>query len=365
MATSAPLVSNEVRLRSLFEYSPELILFQDHAGIILDANPAFLALVGEAKEQVLHRPFSDFLPADVQPLFAQKLREALGGHSVRFDIYTNPGHSEIRHWDVVKIPLWVDGQVLGVHMMARDITEKTRTQEALLAQNQDLQQFTYLVSHNLRAPLANALGLVNLLGQETPGSSEFEQTRTFLQHNLHQLDLVLRDMNTILSVRDKQGLTAPESVALLALVEQVVQSLQDVLTECKGTVELQIPASLHVLAQRAYLYSIFLNLLSNAVKYRAAQRPLRVVVTAARGPAGDTTLEIADNGSGFDQAQVGDNVFRLYQRFHPQQPGRGVGLYLVKTHIESLGGRITVASRVDEGTRFTILLPIPPTTSPA
>jgi signal transduction histidine kinase len=153
-------------------------------------------------------------------------------------------------------------------------------------------------------------------------------------------------------------------VALLALVEQVVQSLQDVLTECKGTVELQIPASLHVLAQRAYLYSIFLNLLSNAVKYRAAQRPLRVVVKAARGLAGDTTLEIADNGSGFDQAQVGDNVFRLYQRFHPQQPGRGVGLYLVKTHVESLGGRITVASQVDEGTRFTILLPIPPTTSP-
>jgi PAS domain S-box-containing protein len=361
MPTDAPLVTNEVRFRSLFENSPELMLFQDKAGIILDANPAFLALVGETKERVLNRTFAEFLPEDVRPLFAQKLREALTGHTVRFDMYTAPGHSATRHWDVVKIPLQADGQILGVHMVARDITEKTRTQADLFAQNQDLQQFTYLVSHNLRAPLANALGLAELLGQETADSPEFEQTRTLLQHNLHQLDLVLRDMTTILSIRDKQDLTTPEQVALSALVAQVVHSLQDVLDACGGTVELRIPAGLHVPAQRAYLYSIFFNLLSNAVKYRAAQRPLRVVVTATRDAAGNTTLEVADNGSGFDQAQAGDNVFKLYQRFHPQQPGRGVGLYLVKTHVESLGGRIEVASQVAEGTRFTILLPATPT----
>lgn len=364
MDTGAPLVPTEVRLRSLFENSPELILFQDTAGIILDANPAFLALVGEPKEQVLNRPFADFLPADVRPLFAQKLREAVAGQIVRFDMYTHPGHSAIRHWDVVKLPLREAGQVLGVHMLARDITEKKRTQEELFAQNQDLQQFTYIVSHNLRAPLANALGLADLLGQETAGSPDFEQMRTLLLHNLHQLDLVLRDMNTILSIRDKQGLAKPEPVALRALVEQVVHSLQDVLDECGGTVELRLPAELHVAAQRAYLYSIFFNLLSNAVKYRAAQRPLRIVVTATRGAAGETTLEVSDNGSGFDQAQAGDRVFKLYQRFHPQHSGRGVGLYLAKTHVESLGGRIDVASQVDKGARFTILLPAPPPTLP-
>jgi len=360
MDTDTSFITNEVRLRSLFEHSPELILFQDRAGIILDANPAFLALVEKPKEQVLNRPFADFLPAAVRPLFDQKLREALTGHTVRFDMYTHPGHSAARHWDVMKIPLQEHGRVLGVHMVARDITEKTRTQEELFAQNQDLQQFTYIVSHNLRAPLSNALGLVDLLDQEAAGSAEFEQTRAFLQQNLHQLDLVLRDMNAILSVRDRQGLATPEPVALLALAEQVVHSLQDVLTACGGTVQLHIPAELQVPAQRAYLHSIFFNLLSNAIKYRAALRPLRVVVTATRDAAGSTTLEVADNGSGFDQAQAGDNVFRLYQRFHPQQSGRGVGLYLVKTHVESLGGRVEVASQVDKGTRFTILLPAAP-----
>ncbi|MGI4864051.1 MAG: sensor histidine kinase [Janthinobacterium lividum] len=362
MPTGAPLIPNEVRLRSLFENSPELILFQDTAGIILDANPAFLALVEEPKERVLNRPFSDFLPVAIRSLFAEKLREAAAGHTVRFDMYTAPGHSETRHWDVVKIPLQADGQVLGVHMLARDITEKTRIQEELAAQNRDLQQFNYIVSHNLRAPLANALGLAEMLDQEVAGSPEFEQTRTFLLHNLHQLDQVLRDMNTILSIRDKQGLTLPEPVVLLPLAKQVVRSLQDVLDASGGAVELRIPAELHVLAQRAYLYSIFFNLLSNAIKYRAAQRPLHVVVTATRHASGETTLEVADNGSGFDQAQAGDNVFKLYQRFHPQHSGRGLGLYLVKAHVERLGGRVEVTSQVDKGAHFTILLPAPPAT---
>jgi signal transduction histidine kinase len=243
--------------------------------------------------------------------------------------------------------------------VARDISEKTRTQEELFAQNQDLQQFTYIVSHNLRAPLANALGLVEMLGQEAADTPEFEQTRTFLEHNLHQLDQVLRDINTILTIRDKQNLTALEQVELPTLVQQVVASLQDVLDECDGTVQIDIAAGLHLAANRAYLYSIFFNLLSNSIKYRAAQRPLRVTIAATRGAAGDTTLTVADNGSGFDQEQAGTNVFKLYQRFHPQQPGRGVGLYLVKTHVESMGGHIEVASRVNEGARFSLFLPPP------
>jgi PAS domain S-box-containing protein len=361
MDTGAPIATSEVRFRSLFENSPEIMLYQNEAGVILDANPAFLALVKEPKERVLNHRYTDLLPVDIRDLFDEKLREAFTGRTVRFDMYASQGKSEPRHWDVVKIPLEENGRVVGVHMVARDISEKTRTQEELFAQNQDLQQFTYIVSHNLRAPLANALGLVEILGQEAADTPEFEQARTFLQHNLHQLDLVLRDMNTILTIRDKQDLTAPEQVELPALVQQVINSLQDVLDECGGTVQVDIAPGLHLPANRAYLYSIFFNLLSNAIKYRAQQRPLRVTITATRHPAGDTTLAVADNGSGFDLEQAGTNVFKLYQRFHPQQPGRGVGLYLVKTHVESMGGRIEVASQVGEGTRFTILLPAPTT----
>jgi PAS domain S-box-containing protein len=357
MATNAPLAASEVRFRSLFENTPEIILYQNEDSIILDANPAFLTLVGEPKERVVGHSYNDFLPPEVHELFAEKLREAFTGKTVRFDLYASQGKSALRHWDVVKVPLWEQGRVVGVHMVGRDLTDKTRAQEELFAQNQDLQQFTYIVSHNLRAPLANAIGLVTLLGTETPDSAYFEETRTHLQQNLAQLDQVLQDMNTILAVRDRQSMTVSEDVELADVLAQIIRSLHDILTECGGTIQVAIPASLVVRANRAYLYSIFFNLLSNAIKYRSDARPLRVEVSATGEAGQPKTVTVTDNGLGFDLEQAGTDVFKLYKRFHPHHSGRGIGLYLVKSHIDSMGGRITVRSQVDAGTSFTLVFP--------
>ncbi len=354
---SPPIATTEVRFRSLFDDTPELILYQNEKATILDANRAFLALVAEPKDRVVDRSYNDFLPPAVQPLFKEKLAEAFTGKIMRFDMYAAQGNSAPRHWDVVKVPLLENGVVVGVHMIARDITEKMLAQQEIVTQNQDLQQFTYIVSHNLRAPLASALGLADLLSTEEPGSPYFEETRTHLQASLHQLDRVLRDMNTILAIRDQQHLAEAEAVPLAEMVQQVVQNLQEVVDQYGVTVRVDIPADLSLRANRAYLYSIFFNLLSNALQYRADERPLEVTVTATGGEGQETRITVADNGSGFDQEQAGDDVFKLYKRFHPHRPGRGLGLYLVKTHVDSLGGHIAVHSRVDEGTRFTIVVP--------
>ncbi|MVN78007.1 PAS domain-containing protein [Hymenobacter sp. HMF4947] len=356
MDAGAPIAASEVRFRSLFENTPELVLYQNPAGIILDANPAFLAVVEKSKEQVIGKPYSDFLPLRAQPIFTQKLREAIAGKTVRFEVFASQGQSAPRHWDVVKIPLRQEGEVVGVHMVARDITEKTQHQEEIFVQNQNLQQFAYIVSHNLRAPLANAVGLVELLSTEEQGSPFFEETRQYLQQNLQQLDLVLRDMNTILTIRDQQHLAVPESVPLQEIISQVLQDLADVLDQCGGTTQIEIDQHMRVQANRAYLYSIFFNLLTNAIKYRSDQRPLHIAIAAIRDGGGRQVVTITDNGVGFDQEQAGADIFKLYKRFHTKLSGRGVGLYLVKTHVENMGGQIEVHSQLGEGTRFTLTL---------
>lgn len=98
-------------------------------------------------------------------------------------------------------------------------------------------------------------------------------------------------------------------------------------------------------------------MLFNATKYRDAHRPLLVELTATDRAGLGQVIAFADNGLGIDLARAGTDVFRLYKRFHtPESPGRGVGLYLTKTHVESTGGRIEAQSQVGEGTQFTITL---------
>ena len=356
MIAVAPIADTDTRFRSLFENTPELILYQNEASTILDANPAFLRLVEKARDQVVNHPYDEFLSPEVRGLYREKLAEAFTGKTVRFETYTAQGNSAPRHWDVVKVPVWENNRVVGVHMVSRDITEKNRHQQEIFAQNKDLQQFTYIVSHNLRGPLANAIGLVDLLGQERADTPEFEYAQVSLKTSLHQLDQVLLDMNTILGIRDKEDLTTPEQVPLADVVEQVRQSLQDVLHDCGGTLRTTIPADFHVRGNRAYLYSIFFNLLSNAIKYRDPTRPLVVELIATQGTEQSKLIAFADSGLGLDLEQVGSDVFKLYKRFHPQHPGRGVGLYLTKTHVESMGGHIAVSSQVGQGTQFSITL---------
>ena len=246
----------------------------------------------------------------------------------------------------------------------QDISERKEAEkkqqlmaQELFQQNADLQQFTYIVSHNLRAPLANARGYADLLTRVASNSEVFEVSLNNLKTSMQQLDAIITDVNDILSIREKPEVRSPGPVHLAGVCEQVSQSLAQALLDCGGTITCHIPPDLHVTGNRAYLHSIFYNLLANAIKYRAAGRPLRVEVRGAGPPSQPgIVLTVTDNGSGFDLEKAGNDVFQLYKRFHSVPPGRGMGLFMVKSHIESMGGRVEVRSRVGEGTTFTLYL---------
>jgi PAS domain S-box-containing protein len=224
----------------------------------------------------------------------------------------------------------------------------------LYAHNRDLQQFTYILSHNLRAPLANALGLTKMLTQVDKQSSMFDTSLGHLRQSLVQVDTVLQDLNLMLSIRDRQHQQESETVVLAEVCQQAVQHASQALAQCQGQITLDLVAGLAVRGSRAYVYSIFDNLLSNAIKYRAPERPLLIAIRCFPGEHGEASISFADNGSGFDRHKAGADVFQLYKRFHTAQLGRGLGLFLVKTHVEAMNGTIEVNSQVGVGTRFLI-----------
>ncbi|ALJ00197.1 PAS domain-containing sensor histidine kinase [Rufibacter tibetensis] len=256
------------------------------------------------------------------------------------------------------------GNITNFIAIQKDITSRKEAEEnlvklsqALYRQNKDLEQFTYIVSHNLRAPVANIIGLADLMARINKDSELYNESFLYLRESGHRLDTVLRDLNTVLSIRDSKGNLERQKVNVRLKVRQALASLQDRLEGCGGTVTVDIDEGLFVWVSQAYLYSIFYNLLSNAIKYRSRERTLQVQVKCLGDSEQGVTISLSDNGSGFDMERAKDRVFKLYQRFHPEIEGTGIGLYLVKAHLEAMGGGIEVTSRVGEGTDFIIYLP--------
>ncbi len=252
----------------------------------------------------------------------------------------------------------VNGEALVISLV-RDISarqqveaERSALVNELTRKNRNLEQFAHLTSHNLRAPVANMQGLLSLYDRQHP-ESDFNLTVVEnLQKAVGILDQVLADLNELLLVRDP----LPERrqwVAFGPVLEAVTSSISVQLARSGAQLTSDFSAAPQVEAIGSYLHSILLNLLTNAIKYRSPARTLQLQMRTAPTPEG-ICLSVTDNGLGMDLGKVGDRLFGLYQRFHAEAEGKGLGLHLVKTQVEALGGSITVESRPGVGTTFRI-----------
>ncbi len=229
-------------------------------------------------------------------------------------------------------------------------TVRARTRQ-LDRENQQLQQFNYIIAHNLKAPIARMRGLIALVALQQGKSEELEK----LEQAIQELEQTVTDLMDIIRLKS----LPPEShrpIVLSELLHKVTSQLQDKINEAKATIthDLQIN---HCISVPAYLESILFNLISNAIKYRSEKRPLLIEVVT-RTENNHCIMQVHDNGSGFDADAVKAKLFQPFQRFHNNSEGKGLGLFMVKTQTEALGGHLEVESRPDEGTTFTLHLPI-------
>lgn len=268
-----------------------------------------------------------------------------------------------RIWLKVQMSLILNSQkdILGLTIALTDITqqkrlilEKEAMNKRLAQRNEVLEQFAYIVSHNLRAPLANILGLSQLISQLNPQDDLFGETTQGLHQSSANLDQVVKDLNAILEMRD--GI---EVVEVQVNLEELVHEALDTLG-WRNEPNLQINLSFHefptVRGIKAYLLSIFTNLIGNSIKYSKENSPV-IIELSSSIKRGKVIVNFKDNGIGIDLKKHGDNIFKLYKRFHSHKEGRGMGLYMVHSQILALGGEIKIDSEVGKGTSFTIELP--------
>ena len=239
--------------------------------------------------------------------------------------------------------------------------ELVKTNLELIRQNNQLEQYGYITAHNLRSPVARILGLTNILNSDNFDPAVDKHLLDKLQLTANELDTIIYDINAILDV--KNGIeNSYEIVDFHERLEKIRSILKDSITNTQTTIEADFSAVKSCFSIPAYIESIFFNLISNAIKYRSPKRNPEIKIKS-RIKEGTLELMFSDNGIGMDLNKMKDKIFSLYQRFHDHVEGKGMGLFLVKTQVEALNGNINIESTVDEGTTFSITIPLVITTA--
>jgi PAS domain S-box-containing protein len=272
-------------------------------------------------------------------------------------------------WFLESLNCWLDVTVYpsikGLSVYFKDISqrkfgeiERAKMVSDILMRNNDLEQFSYIISHNLRAPVANIIGLAEELVRNQVFKGENNLLTDYLLASTKQLDTVIVDLNDILHVK-REIVENKETISLSQLLEDVLTYMPNLIKEQKVKFIIDFSAANELLTLKSFMHSIFYNLISNSIKYR--QPDLDPIIEIKSERSGNKFILIfTDNGIGIDLVKNKGQVFGLYKRFHSHVEGKGMGLFMVKTQVETLGGSISVESIVNHGTQFRLELKLDP-----
>jgi PAS domain S-box-containing protein len=246
-----------------------------------------------------------------------------------------------------------------------DITERKKSEEALLLskvnleaaaqelqqQNHQLNEFAHIISHNLRAPVGNIQALISLLADDS-SIDDFRLVFQNLQKTAVNLRETLNELLDLLRV-NKQHEMERTPIRFDDILTKVKEDMMGEILNSNAWIISDFGPCQVVTYYKPYLESIMLNLLSNALKYRYPGRDPEIRFETHL-VSNKPVLKVHDNGLGIDLGQHGKDIFGLRKVFHGNSNAHGVGLFLTKTQVEALGGRISVESVVNQGSTFII-----------
>lgn len=360
------LQQSEANLKSVFENTDvAIVLFDEHFhAISFNNNAAAYAQTYLHKKLRTGKDGLNFFPKERKRGLKKAFEKAMRHEVVTYETsFVHPdGYAA---WFEAK---WFGvsnarQESIGVILTITDITkakqaefERGRMTADLLQRNKDLEQFTYIVSHNLRAPLANIIGLIGILKDPTTPVDDYDEIIRVLALSADNLDKVVLDLNHILQAKTHFNGNI-EQISLTQLVDDIKHTISQLITRENVTITCNFNRKDEITTLKIYLYSIFYNLIVNSIKYKCPGiDPVINIESNVRDDCIHITFK--DNGRGIDLERYGEHIFGLYKRFDQTVEGKGMGLFMVKMQAENLGGTVKVASAPGEGTEFTVELPI-------
>ncbi len=387
--TEEKLRESEARFQQLFQTMEEG--FATHEIIcdgegrpvdyrFLDMNPAFERLTGLKKRDIVGRTVLEVMPATEKIWIENYGRVALGGEPMHFE------SGSVSLGKVYEVSAFSPGK--GRFAVSfYDITERKRAEQekeelnaALVEKNKDIENFIYLTTHDLRAPLVNIHGFsLNL-------ASDFKKLQDILapvpmpeEIKSQALEIVAESGREALGFISESALKmnqmleallkvarlgrlemSAETVDMNAALKNVLASLAFQLGQAGGEVKAGLLPPCK--ADAGVISQLFVNLLDNAVKYRDLGRKLEITVRGEMKDARTAVYTVSDNGQGINAAdldKIGEIFFRGRMKEPAAEKGEGIGLAMVKRMAERSGGRLLIRSKEGEGAQFSVELPAP------
>lgn len=250
-------------------------------------------------------------------------------------------------------------EVIRRKISIQDITDTKKKQlelqessKIIADRNGRLTNFAHIVSHNMRAHTSNIRSLVELIKNET--NEEIKQELFILLQNVSDaISETLEDLSEIAYKQTETG-NVKSNVSFEQVFDSVIKILSADIFKTETLIEVDFSNCPYVEYVPAYLESIMLNLISNSIKYKHPERHALIEIETTR-EHGRPVLKVSDNGMGIDMKRCGNKIFNLYQTFHNHPNAKGIGLYITRNQIESMGGSIEVESIEGEGATFKII----------
>jgi len=356
-------VESEQKLTALFEGSSQIISLYDKESKLVWYNKAAydksIAMFG--KYIKVGERFDQYLKPEHRAGFNANFEKALNGETISYDReYVYEGKPFFL--EIMLQPVYQNGELVGVSLIGNNNTERKeyearleKVNKELIQQNDQLNQYSYIISHNLRAPIVTLLGLITVFNQTKNNPEDAETIISHITKSANHLDTVIKDLNHVLTVNDKESVMA--AVDLDAEFDIVQFLLKNEIEMSNAVIEHDFSKHPFIYSIKSYIHNILYNLLSNAIKYRKLHKVPNIKVRSYKDASGMVCIEFSDDGIGVDLEKFKDKIFGFYKRFHFHVEGKGLGLHLIKKQIDALGGHIEVDSVVGQGTTFRVLLP--------
>jgi PAS domain S-box-containing protein len=343
------MIKTENLLNQLFDNPRNVVLVTDEKYNIRYASSTVEPIFGINPISILGKNGFDFVPEDKRREWRECLSQADGTGSGEITLHTNNGDQV--YFDVTVTNHLDHDDIRGMVVFMHNITERHMLQKKLENKNHHLDHVIYKTTHDLRAPLKSALGLIQLAELQP---EDYMKYVGLIKSSLIRLDTMIDDMANLF--KNEKLAIQNDRIDIRQMFDREIENLHN-MPEAQGIrFDVFVDGDVPFYSDPLRVKTIVSNLLSNAIKYSDQQKMRKYIQVSAHVFTDWLFMTFEDNGIGIDHEHQ-EKIFDLFYRVSSDKKGTGLGLYIVKDTVDRLSGKIYVKSKRGESTSFTVTLP--------